>query len=137
MLPVSLTFAAALALLNLFLAYRIVRVRIATKTMNGDGGHPLLQGRTRAQANFVEYAPFALGLVVLLELARRPHGILWAITALFVAGRIAHAFGLERPAPNPLRAGGILVTWVVLLGLAGWAIVVASTPMPGATVTYM
>jgi hypothetical protein len=138
MLPVSLTFAGALALLNLFLAYRVSRVRLATGASHGDGGHPQLASRMRAHANFVEYAPFVLLLIALLELAGRPRAILWWVGAAFVAARIAHAFGMERPAPNPLRAGGILVTWLALAGLAIWAIVVASHPLPAAPhITYM
>ncbi len=126
MLPVSLTFAAALALFNLFLAYRISKVRMGSKVLIGHGDNPLLETRTRAHANFVEYSPFVLVLVALIELAGGRPGALWAVTIVYLLGRIAHAFGMDLRRTNPGRAGGIVVTWLVMLGLAIWALVLAS-----------
>ena len=127
MLPVSLTFAGALTLLTLWLAYRVVRVRMAVGTLVGDGDNPLLRGRMRAQANFVEYAPFALALVALIELAGGSRTGLWAAALVFLLARVAHAFGMDIHRYNPARAGGIIGTWLVLLALAIWAIVIART----------
>ena len=44
---------------------------------------------------------------------------------VFVASRIAHAIGMDRPAPNPWRAGGAVLTWGVLLALSAWGLVLA------------
>ncbi|USI74150.1 MAPEG family protein [Sphingomonas morindae] len=132
MLPVSLTLAAALGLLSLWLAFRLSRMRMAGKVMIGDGGDPRLAARMRAHANFVEYSPFVLALVVLIELAGAPRRALWLVAALYVVARVAHAFGMDNPRRNAARAGGALVTWLVLLGLSLWAIVIASHA-PGAT----
>lgn len=126
MLPVSLSFAAALALFNLFLAYRVSKVRMGAKVLVGTGGHPLLETRSRAHANFVEYSPFVLALVALIELAGGRPNILWGITFVYLLARIAHAFGMDVRSTNPARAGGALVTWLVLLGLAIWALVLAT-----------
>lgn len=125
MLPVSLTFAAVLALFNLFLAYRVSKVRIADKVLVGTGGNPLMETRTRAHANFAEYTPLVLVLVALIELAHGPRLWLWGVTVLYLLGRVAHAFGMDIRRTNPLRAGGIVVTWAVLLGLAVWALAIA------------
>ena len=122
LLPITLTIAAAAALLNLWLGFRVGRVRIARKIATGDGGDPTIVARMRAQANFVEYTPFFLILLGLIEYARGPHPWLWGAGIAFILARIAHAFGMDRPAPNPLRFGGILVTLVALLGLALYAI---------------
>jgi len=132
MLPVSLTFAGALALLNLWLAFRVVQARRAGKVVMGDGNNPLLVGRMRAQANFVEYTPFFLILLGLIELAGGPKPWLWGIGIVYVLGRVAHAFGMDKATyPNPMRGLGILVTWLLLLGLALWAIWIAShAPAP-------
>lgn len=124
-LPITLTTAAALALVNTWLAFRIVRLRMRDKVLLGDGGDPLLHARTRAQANLVEYAPFALALVLAIELARGPGVLLWVLALLFVAARIAHPIGMDTAGSNPLRAAGALVTWVVTLVLAGWALGIA------------
>ncbi len=51
MLPISLTIAAGAALLNLWLATRVGRVRGQEKVSIGDGGNDRLIRRMRAQAN--------------------------------------------------------------------------------------
>ena len=122
LLPITLTIAAAAVLLNLWLAFRVGRTRIAAKVVMGDGGDMRLIARMRAQANFVEYTPFFLILLGLIELAKGPQTWLWAVGIAFVLGRLVHAFGMDRPALNPLRMGGMLVTLLILLGLAIYAI---------------
>lgn len=134
-LPITLTIAAAAALLNIWLSLRIGRLRMARKVSIGHGGDPLIETRMRAQANFVEYTPFFLILLGLIELARGSQTWLWLVAILYILARIAHAFGMERSAPNPLRAVGALVTMVVLIGLAGYALSIpyGGKPTPAAT----
>ncbi len=127
MLSVSLTFAGALALVNLWLASRVLRVRRLGKVLVGDGDNPLLLCRMRAQANFVEYTPFVLILMALIELAGGARPWLLGIGIAYVVGRILHAFGMDRRAmPNPFRMIGALVTFTILAGLGLWAIWIAS-----------
>ena len=121
-LPITLTIAAAAALLNIWLGTRVGRLRVAHKVMIGDGGHPALVARMRAHANFVEYTPFFLILLGLIELAHGSATWLWLIAILFILARVAHAFGMDRPAPNPLRLGGIIGTMLPLIVLAGYAL---------------
>lgn len=118
MLPITLTIAGAAALLNVWLAVRIGRLRMTRKVSIGDGGDPALLARMRAQANFVEYAPFVLILLGLIERAGGTQTWLWIAGALFILARIAHALGMDRPSPNPLRAAGFAVSTLVLLVLA-------------------
>jgi len=125
LLPVTLTIAAAAAVLALWLALRIARIRVSDKVMIGDAGQPLLTARMRAHANFVENAPFVLILLGLVELAGGSTAALWVIGAVFVVARVAHALGMERPTPNPLRAGGALATWLLMAVLAAWALSLA------------
>jgi uncharacterized protein len=127
---VTLTFAAALALINVWLGFRCSRVRISDKVLIGDGGHPLLETRMRAHANFVEYTPFVLILMALLEYGAASRSGLYAAGAVYVVGRIAHAFGMDLRRNNGLRAGGALATWAVLVGLAGWAFLLLFTAAP-------
>lgn len=124
LLPITLTIAAAATLLNLWLAMRVGRARHASKVSIGDGGDPVLTARMRAQANFVEYTPFFLILLGLIELARGSATWLWGVAIVYIVARILHAFGMDRPSPSPLRMIGILVTFLVLLGLAGYAIAI-------------
>ena len=122
LLPITLTIAAAAALLNLWLGCRTSQIRVSRKISVGDGGDQTMRARMRAHANFTEYTPFFLILLGLVELAKGPRTWLWAVALAYILGRLAHAFGMDRPAPNPLRMGGILVTWLILLGLAGYAL---------------
>src|SRR4051794_36351443 len=61
MTPLSVLLAtAACVLLNIWLGMRIARLRRDLKVSVGDGGHDLLLRRMRAQATFIENAPFVL-----------------------------------------------------------------------------
>ena len=122
-LPITLTIAAGAAILNIWLMMRCGQARGASGVWVGDGGNDLLTRRTRAHANFVEYAPFVLILLAGIELAGGSTTWLWVAGAVFVVARVAHGLGMDRPAPNPLRAGGIAATWIVMAGLAIWALV--------------
>ena len=124
-LLVTLVIAAACGVINLWLAVRVTRRRLSEKVMMGDGGDSLMISRGRAHANFVEYAPFVLILMALIELARGSSPWLWALGVLFVIARIAHPIGMDRPAPNPFRAGGPMLPWTVLALLSGWAVAIA------------
>lgn len=124
-LPVTLTIAAAAAVVNLWLAFRIVQLRLKDKVLLGDNGDALLQGRMRAHANFTEYAPFILILLGLIELGGGSTSWLWIAGAVFIVARIAHAFGMDRTTSSPARAGGALATWVLMAVLAGWALAIA------------
>ena len=119
LLPVSLTTAAAAALINFWLGLRISQVRSAEKIWTGDGGNPRMIARMRAHLNFAEYAPLVLILIALIELARGTQQWLWVASAVFVVGRILHAFGMDGWALG--RLIGILSTMLVMLGLGFYA----------------
>lgn len=123
-LPITLTIAAAAALLNVWLGFRISQIRHRLKILLGDGGNPALIARMRAQTNFAEYAPLFLILLGAIELAEGTKLWLWAASAVFILGRIAHAIGMDRPAPNRLRMGGIAVSTTALIVLAIYAITI-------------
>ena len=123
-LPVTLVIAAAIGLINVWLALRVGQGRVSSKIMLGDGGEAAMTARIRAHANLTEYAPTVLILMALIELARGPSLFLWIVGAAFVVVRLAHAFGIARPTPGPLRMIGALGTWVVIVALAVWALAI-------------
>lgn len=124
LLPVTLTLAAASALLNLWLAMRVARVRRTEKVLHGDGGKSLLVKRMRAQANFVEYTPFVLILCALVEMALGSRNWLWVLVLVYVAARIAHAFGMDADIAHKARMVGIMLTFAVMILLSGAALYV-------------
>ena len=119
----TITIAAALALINLWLSIRTGQARQAAKVSIGDGGDPRLMARMRAQANFVEYVPIALIIMALIEANGGSSRILWLLGIALVIGRVLHPFGMERPSPNPFRTGGILLTYLVTIALVVYALV--------------
>jgi uncharacterized membrane protein YecN with MAPEG domain len=123
-LPITLTIAAAAALINLWLGTRVSQLRFRHKVSMGDAGNPQVAARMRAHANFVEYTPFFLILLALVELSQGSKMWLWGVAIVFILGRLAHPFGMDRKAPNALRVIGILLTWAVLLGLAVYALAI-------------
>lgn len=134
-LPITLTIAGAAAIVNIWLAIRIVTLRIKAKVLIGDGGNALLATRMRAQLNYMEDTPLVLILLGLIEFARGTHVWLWAAGIIYIIGRILHPFGMDRQSPHPLRAVGILTTWIVMLGLAGYAISIPYTTKNGMVTT--
>ena len=123
-LPVTLVIAAAAGIINIWLAMRVTRVRQAAGVWLGDGGSEAVVARTRAHANFTEYAPFVLILIALIELARGANLYLWLLGALFIVARLAHGIGMDAPKMRWLRPFGAITTLLVLLVLSGWALVI-------------
>lgn len=115
-LPISLTIAAGAALLNIWIAMRVGRVRGEAKVSIGDGGDERLIRRMRAHSNYVENTPFVLILLALVELSAGSSIWLWAVGALYLVARILHAIGMD--GLGWARGAGITVTMLIQLGLA-------------------
>jgi len=115
-LPISLTIAAGAALLNIWIAMRVGRVRGEAKVSIGDGGDERLIRRMRAHSNYVENTPFVLILLALVELSTGSSIWLWAVGALYLVARILHAIGMD--GLGWARGAGITVTMLIQLGLA-------------------
>lgn len=126
-LPITLVLAGALALLNIWLSFRVGQVRGSEKVSVGDGGNQRVLRRMRAHANFAENAPITLVLVLLLEFAAGTSVWLWIAAALFVVARIAHGLGMDEGKAG--RGVGAGLTLLVQIVLALWAI---SVPLSGA-----
>ncbi len=120
-LTVTLASAAAAALLNVWLMIRIGAVRRANNIHVGDGGNELLGRRMRAQANFIENTPIVLVLIAAIELAELGSWWLPIVAAIYIAGRIAHALGMDGGRWATGRMIGTIVSMVTALWLAGVA----------------
>ena len=124
--PITLVAAAACALLNIWLGFRIAKLRGEFKVSVGDGGHEPLLRRMRAQANFIEQAPFFLVLTLGLELSGANRIALAAVAAVFIVARIMHGLGMDAGADRRLRAYGMMASALSNVLLALWALVCAA-----------
>ena len=124
-LPVTLSAAAAAALINLWLAIRIGQIRGSTSIVHGDDAGGPLTRRMRAQLNFVENTGFVLILIAASELAGKAGQWLAIVAAVYMLGRIAHGIGMDGEAATLPRKLGTVVTLLTLLGLAIAATLVA------------
>lgn len=121
-LPITLTIAGAAALIHVWLASRVSRLRGQFKVSVGDGGNEILLRRIRAHANYAENMPIFVILLGLLELAGGDRRILWGIGIAFILARILHAFGMDRTGASRLRVIGMIASTLLIIGAAGWAL---------------
>ncbi|MDE8345317.1 MAG: MAPEG family protein [Acidocella sp.] len=117
--PITLGTAGLLGLIYMALTVNVVRYRLKLRVMLGDDagapeGSPLFMA-IRMHGNFIEYVPLCLILIGGLEAAGASHDLVFGLAGSLVLARALHPFGLAMPAPNPLRAGGALLTWAVLV----------------------
>jgi uncharacterized protein len=124
LLPTTLSMAAAAALINIWLSMRIGRLRHAVGISVGDGGNELLARRMRAQLNFAENVPLVLILLAAIEMTGKGGDWLGWVGAAFMAGRVAHGFGMDGGSLAAGRSVGTALTMLIQLGLAVVAVLV-------------
>ena len=122
-MPITALYAGLLAILLLILSARVIGVRRAEKISLGDGDNRQLQQRIRVHANFVEYTPFALILIGLIESLKAPSLLLHGLGLALLMGRAIHAYGLSQsPQIMVLRVGGMVLTLAVVAIAAAWCL---------------
>ena len=116
---IILPYAALLGLLLVYLSYKVVGYRVKFKIGIGDGGNAELARAIRVQANFVEYVPTALLLILLVELAGFSAWVMHALGIVLLGGRIVHAQGLGASAgPSRGRFIGTALSWLTITAAA-------------------
>ena len=109
-------YAGVLALWFLVLSYRVIQRRRASRVSLGDGGDTALQRAIRGQANFAEYVPLALLLLLIIELSRFSIYVVHLIGIVLVIARLLHGFALSFTAENQFgRYWGALLTFIVVI----------------------
>ena len=134
--PVSFFYAGLLGLLLIALSVRVVLARRRFRVRLGAGTEEGMQQAIRVQANFVEYAPFAVILLVIAEVQGLPEAAIHVAGVALVASRVLHAFGLSQsPGRSFGRFYGTAGTWLVILALSTWLLWAATeasrSPGPG------
>lgn len=116
---VTAVYAGIAGLMLLVLAGLVVRARWRYGTGLGVGSDPGMERAVRVHANFTEYVPLALVLMLLAELNGLPTVLLHLAGLLLLASRALHAWGLSRVSGRSFgRFYGTAGTWLVVLGLS-------------------
>ncbi|HGG65737.1 MAG TPA: hypothetical protein ENK34_14315 [Rhodobacteraceae bacterium] len=115
MITVTPLYAGLVALLFVYLSFRVITVRRSDRISLGDGGKSDMAKRIRAQGNCAEYAPIALILLALAEFQGAPVWVLHLLGIMLLSGRIIHAWGLSQSPQNlNARVLGMLLTLIMI-----------------------
>jgi uncharacterized membrane protein YecN with MAPEG domain len=109
-------YGGLLVLWFIVLSMRVVRSRGRAKVSLGDGEDPSLRRAIRGHANFAEYVPLALLLLMILELSRFSIYLIHVLGATLLIARFLHGSALAFSAQ--WRFGqywGTVLTFVVLI----------------------
>ena len=109
-------YAGLLVLLFIILSIRVIRRRRSGGIALGDGGNTGMLRVIRGHANFAEYVPLALVLMVILEHSRFSIYTLHALGIMLVVARLLHAYALSFTDKFMFgRVAGATLTFLVLL----------------------
>jgi hypothetical protein len=121
---VTMLYAALCGVLLIALALNIVRLRMGKRIPLGVGEGAAIEQPVRVHGNFTEYAPTFLILLLLAELGGAAFWFLHLMGAMFLAGRLLHAYGLSTVrARSPGRFYGSVLSWSAILVLCGWVLI--------------
>lgn len=105
-------YAALLALLYVLLSVRTLRLRRRLKVAVGDGGNKMMLRSIRVHANFAEYVPFGVILIMACEMLVAPPLLIHGLGVTLLTGRLLHAFGLSNEAEVfAFRVSGMALTF--------------------------
>jgi hypothetical protein len=109
----TMIYAGALGLVLVFLSGRVIGRRRDRQVGIGDGGDAELARRVRAHANFTEYVPLALILMLLIEIAGIGAWLVHGLGVSLVAGRLVHAWSMTASSITARTVGMSLTLMVV------------------------
>jgi uncharacterized membrane protein YecN with MAPEG domain len=108
-------YAALLGLWLLVLSVRVIDARRVARVSLGSGGNTKLERAIRGQANFVEYVPVALIMLLVLELARFSIYLLHLLGVTLLIARLLHGYAFAFSAHFRFgRVAGAALTFIVL-----------------------
>jgi uncharacterized membrane protein YecN with MAPEG domain len=114
-------YASLLTLLYFVLSIRIIKLRWRDKVPLGIGESKDLHKAVRIHANFSEYTPLVLVLMLIMEITGASTLMLHSIGGGFFIGRVLHAIGITKTAKTSwMRFVGMLSTFLVMLIAAGY-----------------
>lgn len=119
---ITALYGALNAIFNIYLASNVSTARRKHKVSIGNGDSPELLVTSRIHSNNAEFVPLAIVMLLIAELLGGASMFVHLCGGLLLLGRVAHAIGMPRKAPNVFRLTGVALTWGVILGLSGWVL---------------
>jgi uncharacterized membrane protein YecN with MAPEG domain len=121
---VTMLYAALCGVLLIALALNIVRLRMGRKIPLGVGEGAAIEQPVRVHGNFTEYAPAFLVLLLLAELGGAVFWFLHLMGAMFLTGRLLHAYGLSTVRTRSFgRFYGSVLSWSAILVLCVYVLI--------------
>lgn len=128
MINATALYAGLFGLAYAVLSWRVSSMRMSKKIPIFDGGD-LEMGRTiRVHANFIEYVPIFLIMLLLYEVLGGSHTMAHLYGLVFLVGRILHSYGLgfaekyskdlKKVTNQQFRAVGAVLTYLILVLLS-------------------
>ncbi len=117
-------YLGLLGVIYLVLSLLVVGYRWKYRMAIGDGDHVELRKVIRIHANFIEYVPIVLLMMLCLENAGHSSRQVELLGIALVVARICHAVGVFRTTGTSLlRTVGVLATFAVLAVGSFWLLV--------------
>lgn len=117
---ITALYAAIAAFFLIYLSARVIGIRRRERISIGHSGDAVLERAVRNHANFIEYTPMMLILLVLAELQGLSNWAAHLFGVLILASRFIHFAGFRSAdAPGVLRVLGMVLTFstLALLGV--------------------
>ncbi len=108
-------YAGILGLFYVALSLKVIILRRKFKVGIGHGEERELHRSIRVHGNFAEYVPFALFLLLLLEINATQMWVLHVLGSMLFLGRILHVMGLSKSAGiSTARVFGGVLTYLMM-----------------------
>jgi len=121
LVPVTALYGAVNAIFNVVLAANVSRNRGRSKVNLGVGTDDGLTRANRAHGNNSEYLALALVMLMVTELSGGGSTALHVFGGTLTIARLLHAHGMYANVV-PTRAAGATLTWLTVVGLAVYAL---------------
>jgi uncharacterized membrane protein YecN with MAPEG domain len=125
--PVVALYGSLNALFNIYLASRVSDSRRKNKVSIGHKDNKEVELAARIHGNNAEFTPLALVMLLIAELQGGASLWLHVLGGSFFVGRVLHAYGMPKPAPNFGRFTGTATTWICIVATSIWILVMRFT----------
>ncbi len=124
MLEITAFYTGILALIMVFLAYKTSARRREAKINLGIGDDRIMERRSRAFGNFIEFVPMMILLMAMIELQGHKALFIHMLGVAIIVARLFHALGITGAlkAVNG-RFLGSLLSYIILLLAGGFLLI--------------